>query len=266
MGGVPLAAVVNLGVPPSPKKTFFDSLYAGLHDDARRARVDIIGGNVVRADVLSITITILGELRGPALRRDAARTGDSVFVTGTIGDAAAGLRILDGKIRARGAALNYLVDRFLLPTARLEAGRRLARLTPTPAAIDVSDGLLQDLGHILKRSGVAAEIATDSIPLSPAYRAAVGDDPALAMGGGDDYELLFCARTGLSAAALGKRIGIAVSRIGRIVPGRGTISLTGRYAASAPAGWDQLRSRRTDDPRLASSRHLTSSHRPEKSR
>jgi len=254
MGGVPLAAVVNLCVPAIPKKPFFDNLYAGLHDDARRARVDIVGGNVVRADALSITITVLGELRGAALRRDAARAGDSVFVTGTIGDAAAGLHILDGKTRARGAIRRFLVDRFLLPTARLEAGRRLAKLMPTPAAIDISDGLLQDLGHILKRSCVAAEIDTESIPLSAAYRAVIGDDPALAMGGGDDYELLFCARTKLSAAALGKRMGVAVSRIGRIVPGHGTIRLTGRYAASVPAGWDQLRSRQLDDSRTATSR------------
>ena len=84
--------------------------------------------------------------------RDSARVGDSIYVTGTVGDAAVGLRILQGELRARGAARKFLVDRFLNPTARLAAGLALARMRPAPAAIDLSDGLWQDLGHILERS------------------------------------------------------------------------------------------------------------------
>jgi thiamine-monophosphate kinase len=246
MGGTPLAAVVNLAVPLALHPSFFDRLYDGLRAAAARVRLDIVGGNVVRSDILSITITILGELRGPALRRDTARVGDTIFVTGTIGDAAAGVRILDGKMKARGVARQFLVDRFLDPSARLEAGRRLAKLVPTPAAIDISDGLVQDLGHIAHRSRVAAEVDTDAIPLSRAYRKVVGDTPKLALGGGDDYELLFCTRTDLSDSALSRRLGVAVSRIGRIVPGPGAIRLKGRFASSVPAGWDQLR---TPQPR-----------------
>jgi thiamine-monophosphate kinase len=241
MGGTPLAAVINLAVPFDLSSKFFERLYKGVRDAAARARMDVVGGNVTRAEALSITITILGELRGPSLRRDRARVGDAIFVTGTVGDAAVGLKILEGQIPAGGTNRRFLIGRFLSPSPRLEAGRRLARLMPTPAAIDISDGLLQDLGHILERSRVAAEIDTESIPLSTAYRTVIGDDPSIALGGGDDYELLFCLRTGLSDAALTARIGVPVRRIGRIVAGRQKVALRGRYSSPTTAGWDQLR-------------------------
>ena len=95
-------------------------------------------------------------------------------------------------------------------------GLRLARIKPAPAAIDLSDGLWQDLGHILERSGAGAEIDAGALPLSAAYRATVGDDPALALGGGEDYELLFCLRRAVAAPALTRSLGVRVSRIGRI--------------------------------------------------
>jgi thiamine-monophosphate kinase len=177
------------------------------------------------------------------MRRDAARPGDEIFVTGTLGDAALGWRILAGKLNAKKnrAARKYLVERFIRPCARLYAGQRLAALRPAPAAIDVSDGLMQDLGHILERSSVGAEIDASRIPISPAYRALMGGDLAHALTGGEDYELIFCARPGHSEAALSRRLRVAVRRIGTIVRGK-QVKLIG---ASAPivAGWDQLRSR-----------------------
>ena len=177
------------------------------------------------------------------MRRDAARVGDEIFVTGTLGDAALGWRILAGKLNAKKkrAATKYLVERFLSPHARLYAGQRLAMLRPTPAAIDVSDGLTQDLGHILERSGVGAEIDASRIPISPAYRALMGDDLRHALTGGEDYELIFCVKPGRSESELSRRFGVGVRRIGKIVRGK-RLSVIG---ASAPivAGWDQLRSR-----------------------
>jgi thiamine-monophosphate kinase len=246
MGGVPTACVVNLAVRPGLGVVFFDQLYAGLSKGAAAAGVDIIGGNVTRGSELAVTITVLGEVRGSILRRDSARVGDAIYVSGTVGDAAVGLQILSGKLQARGAARRFLVGRFLRPTARLEAGRKLAQLRPAPAAIDLSDGLWQDLGHILERSGVGAEIDPDAIPLSPAYRKLVGDIPAEALRGGDDYELLFCTRAHLSELALSRRLGVPVHRIGRIVRGSGAV-LVGdgsneRNGRSDFTGWDQLRS------------------------
>jgi thiamine-monophosphate kinase len=240
MGGVPIACVVNLAVRPDLSVKFLDRVYAGLADEARRAAVDIVGGNVTNARQLSITIALLGDAPARPLRRDAARVGDEIFVTGTLGDAGGGWRIFAGHRRARGAARRYLIGRYLAPVARLDAGRRLAKIRPSAAAIDVSDGLWQDLSHILERSEVGAEIDPGAIPVSRAYRDVMGDDRSLALGGGEDYELLFCLRPGVSPASLSRRLGIRVSRVGKIVRGS-SARMTGGGAPQI-AGWDQLKS------------------------
>ncbi len=248
MGGVPSACVVNLAVRPGLGGRFFDRLYAGLADAARAAGVDIVGGNVTSADALAITIALVGDAQRSALRRDAARVGDEIFVTGTVGDATIGWQILAGKLFARGSSRKFLIDRFLRPTARLTAGQKLTRIDPLPAAIDISDGLWQDLGHVLERSGVGAEIEATAIPLSPAYRAVVGDDLEFALSGGEDYEILFCLRPGHTEAALSRRLGVPARRIGKIVSGRRArlIGRTDRGKLGAPrlGGWDQLRAHR----------------------
>jgi len=180
------------------------------------------------------------------MRRDTARPGDEIFVTGTLGDAALGWRILAGKLKARGnakkdrAARKYLVERFLRPQARLYSGQRLAALSPAPAAIDVSDGLMQDLGHILERSGVGAEIDASRIPVSAAYRALMGGNLVHALTGGEDYELIFCARPGHRESELSRRLRVGVRRIGTIVRGK-RVNVIGDRAPII-AGWDQLRS------------------------
>jgi thiamine-monophosphate kinase len=252
MGGRPTACVVNLGVPSGPQVSarMLDQIYAGLRTAARRSGTDIVGGNITSARQLTITIALLGEAGPGVMRRDGARVGDEIFVTGTLGDAALGWRLLAGKLNARAvarantkkyrAAKKFLVERFLRPKARLEAGARLATLRPAPAAIDLSDGLVQDLGHILERSRVGAEIDASLIPVSQAYRAIVGDDLSHALGGGEDYELLFCVRPGHSEAQLTRRLKVAVHKIGKIVRGR-RLKLVGAEAKTA--GWDQLRSR-----------------------
>jgi thiamine-monophosphate kinase len=260
MGGVPTACVVNLAIRPGLGARFFDRLYTGLGRAAEAAGVDVVGGNVTAADALAITIALLGETGPLVLRRDAARPGDEIFVTGTVGDAALGWRILAGKLPARGVTRKFLIDRFLNPVPRLAAGQRLARIIPLPAArkpasakqnaaIDISDGLWQDLGHVLERSRVGAEIEADAIPLSHAYRAVKGDDLELALGGGEDYELLFCLPPGHSPAVLTRRLGVPVHRIGKIVRGRGATLLGANAAliraAARTGGWDQLRARST---------------------
>ena len=247
MGGRPTACVVNLAVREGIAARTLERIYAGLRDAACEASTDIVGGNITRARELSITIAMLGEVGRAAMRRDTARPGDEIFVTGTLGDAALGWRILARKLKARGdakkdrAARKYLVGRFLRPQVRLYPGQRLAALRPAPAAIDVSDGFMQDLGHILERSGVGAEIDASRIPVSPAYRALMGGNLVHALTGGEDYELIFCARSGHSESELSRRLRVGVRRIGTIVRGK-CVNLIGD---SAPiiAGWDQLRSR-----------------------
>ncbi len=243
MGGYPTACVVNLALRRGLPMETVDELFRGLKASARAAGVDVAGGNITSAAQLAITIAMLGELRGAALRRDAARVGDEIYVTGTLGDAAAGWRILEGKLKAAGSHRKFLAARFLRPAARLEAGQALARIRPAPAAIDVSDGLLQDLGHILERSGVGAEIDPGAIPISPAYKSVMRGEIDLALTGGEDYELLFCIRPGSSERELTARLGVAVRRIGVIVRGRPEISLVGTHPRRLPIrrGFDQLR-------------------------
>ncbi len=247
MGGRPTACVVNLGVREGIMPLTLERIYAGLREAARAASTDVVGGNITRARELSITIALLGEEGRGVMRRDAARPGDEIFVTGTLGDAALGWRILAGKLTARGdakknrAATRYLVERFIRPQARLYAGQRLAALRPAPAAIDVSDGLMQDLGHVLERSGVGAEIDASRIPISPAYRALMGADLVHALTGGEDYELIFCTKPGRSESELSRRLRVRVRRIGTIVRGKRLLMVGAR--APIDGGWDQLRSR-----------------------
>ncbi len=245
MGGTPRSCVINLGIRTGLDARFFDRLYQGLGRAARAADVDVVGGNITRSAQLTLTIALLGEVATQALRRDTARKDDDIFVTGTLGDSALGWRIMAGEFQAQGAARKYLVDRFVAPQARLAAGQKLSRMRPAPAAIDISDGLLADLGHILERSRVGAEVDLAAIPRSRHYLAVAGDRTDLALSGGEDYELLFCLPAGRqSPRTLSRRLGIAIHRIGRIVNrGRGLRLRRpdGRLIrAAGTRGWDQL--------------------------
>ncbi len=227
MGARPLGFVCALAAPPSLELRTFDDLLAGLLEEAAAHDCPLIGGNLSRARQTSITITAQGSVeRGRALRRDAARPGDRIFVTGTLGGAALEVaRAAAGRGRVRG-----------VPTPRLRAGRALARMAGVGACIDISDGLLADLDHVLERSGCSAQIELERVPRPPRFDAAcrkLGIDPIrLASCGGEDYELLFTLRgraggsdssgrrsgsAGPSAAGLGRRLGVAVTEIGRVV-------------------------------------------------
>jgi thiamine-monophosphate kinase len=244
MGGRPRACVINLGIRHGLDGAFFARMYRGLGAAARAAGLDVVGGNITRCAQLTITVALLGEVAGQALRRDTARRDDDIFVTGTLGDSALGWRIMAGEFQARGIARKYLVSRFVTPQARLAAGRKLAQMRPAPAAIDISDGLLADLGHILERSRMGAEIDLAAIPRSRHYLAIAGDRTDLALSGGEDYELLFCLPPGHSPQALSRRLGVAVHRVGRIVERRRGLRLRQPDGRLVPAegarGWDQL--------------------------
>jgi thiamine-monophosphate kinase len=176
-----------------------------------------------------------------ALRRMGARPGNDVWVSGTIGDGALGLLALTGRLPPDP----HLAERYRLPRPRLALGQALAGIAH--AAMDVSDGLVQDLGHLARAAGCAAEIRADAVPLSPPARAALAADPAQLgkiLGGGDDYELLFAAAPG-DAARVIAAAGAAqtpVTRIGRFLDGQGVQVLDG---AGQPldlpaAGWSHF--------------------------
>jgi len=245
MGATPRHCVVNLALRSGLSHKFLDRLYAGLKRAVSDSSMDLVGGNITGADQLAITLAVVGELRGQALRRDNARVNDEIFVTGTLGDAALGWRILDGKLAlAIGKNRDWLIARYLRPSPRIRPGQLLAQIKGAAAAIDVSDGLAQDLGHVLERSNVGGEIEIESIPVSPAYCSVSGPQRHLALTGGEDYELLFTIRPGFSETALSKRLGVAVHRIGQIKRRRGLRILHDGQPARIPAeslrGWDQL--------------------------
>ncbi|MCB1841524.1 MAG: thiamine-phosphate kinase, partial [Halioglobus sp.] len=163
---------------------------------------------------LTITVQVLGGLpKDAALLRSGARAGDAVYVSGTLGDAAGALAFLRGEWQPEAQHAEYLLQRFHRPQARLALGRSL--LARASAAIDVSDGLLADAGHIAAASGVRLEIDAETLPLSAALRSHSSREQALAwaLTGGDDYELCFCMPPGEPLAG--------VSCIGRVVEGEG---------------------------------------------
>ncbi|MBE2292966.1 MAG: thiamine-phosphate kinase [Xanthomonadaceae bacterium] len=240
MGALPAWCTLSLSLPEDDAR-WLEAFLDGFLALADAHAVALVGGDTTRGP-LSIAVTAMGWAEsGAALRRDGARVGDEVWVTGTLGDAAAAL-LLDGHlppvagapVPAAGidvavAVAVALRTRLARPTPRVAAGRGLAGLAH--ACVDVSDGLLADLGHVCQRSGVGAEVELARLPASPALRAAFADDglrAALQAGGGDDYELCFTApRAAREAVARAlQQAGIAGTRIGRIVPGGGVRALS----------------------------------------
>ena len=214
MGATPAWCTLSLSLPQSDA-AWIDAFLDGFLSLAARHEVALIGGDTTRGP-LSVCVTAHGllESRG-ALRRDAARIGDDVWVTGTLGDAAAALR----QWRAGDAVDAALRARLDRPTPRIAAGRALTGIAH--ACIDVSDGLLADLGHVCAMSRVGATIDIDALPASEALRAACDRDTlrALQAAGGDDYELCFTApkTARLDVQAAMDACDVAATRIGRIV-------------------------------------------------
>ena len=220
MGGKPRFALLSLAVPPGLSLEFLDAFMDGFISRAGRYGVALIGGDTCASRTgFVVSVTLLGEQRPDrVIRRSGARAGDRVYVTGTLGDAALGLELL-----RRGERVGAAVNRHLDPLPRTEAGQALTEAGVPTAMIDVSDGLLSDLGHILRQSGCGATLALDRLPLSAEYLNRIGemshDRFALALSGGEDYELLFTAPAGREAELfdLFAHLTLAVTPIGEIV-------------------------------------------------
>ena len=216
LGAEPAWCTLSLSLPQSDP-AWIEGFLDGFLDLAEQHGIALVGGDTTRGP-LSIAVTAMGLVEpGRALRRDGARVGDEVWVTGTLGDAAGGLALLD---REAVPALRARLDR---PTPRVAAGRALAGIAT--ACVDVSDGLLADLGHVCARSHVAARIDVDALPASAALMEVIGeaDRIALQASGGDDYELCFTAPAdaGADIGAVSAQLGLRITRIGRIVAGEG---------------------------------------------
>ena len=244
MGADPRWATLAIALPEADEG-WIAAFAEGFFKLAGRWKMELIGGDTTKGPLV-ICVTVIGEVPLEfALRRDAALVGDDIWVSGATGEAALALAHLKGRVRLEGAAREACLARLHMPEPQVELGGRLRGLAH--AAIDVSDGLLGDLGHVLEASGVGAELSWESLPRAKAIAAC--PDKALAaqclLAGGDDYELAFTAPPAKRGEieAVGKDLGVSLTRIGVAVRGEPVASLRdaqGKLISTPRKGFDHF--------------------------
>jgi thiamine-monophosphate kinase len=235
-GGRPTAFLVSLAVPPETEVASVQALYKGMMEQAHLYDVSLIGGDTSKGKELMISITLIGEVEERnCVYRNGAKLGDRIFVTGTLGDSALGLKMLKS-----GVKKGYLIERHRNPTPRLKEGGAIAQQGLATAMIDISDGLIADLGHILEASGVGAHIYLPQLPLSAPYLKHVTpyykNPYLLALAGGEDYELLFTAprERGEAINRLANELGTPLTLIGEITGAAAGVTLVGADGKKVP--------------------------------
>ena len=251
MGGIPKYFLISLGLPKDLSFSFISFFYRGLKERARRFQIDLIGGDMSLSQKIVINICLLGEgTKQDLVFRKGAKVGDDLFVSGTLGDAALGLKILQQKEKRERP--KGLIKRHLSPYPRIQLGQTIARHHCATAMIDVSDGLLIDTSHLLEESGVGVRIWEDRIPLSRVYRKWMNtylkDPYPLALNGGEDYELLFTASPKMRKKILSLAITskVPMTRIGEILPkeqGIRIVKKNGKEVYPSCLGFDHFKYR-----------------------
>ncbi|MBW1781632.1 MAG: thiamine-phosphate kinase [Deltaproteobacteria bacterium] len=252
MGGTPLYALISLGLRPDMPVEDVEAIYLGFVEELNPFDAVIIGGNVTKAAGANfIDITLIGEIEaGTSVRRSTARPGNAILVTGYPGQAAAGLQILLAGRAGPDLESHPLVRVYNTPVHRAREGRAVARSGLATAMIDTSDGLLGDLGHICRESGVGARIAQENLPVSRPLRETAGQmkqDPMdFVLKESDDYELIItCTPEHVDEirSLITAQSPIPVTEIGRITDLSGDITLTSSDGVSRtidPSGWDHF--------------------------
>jgi thiamine-monophosphate kinase len=254
MGARPRFCLLSVGVPQARwESSFLEEFYEGVRALADRFEVAIIGGDTSRTpERVVVDSIVLGEVRrGHAVLRSGARPGDQIFVTGTLGGAAAGLKILqDRAASGSGVKLSrgerQLVLRQIRPEPRVGWGLVLGEKRLATALIDLSDGLSSDLAHLCRESGVGAQLDASRVPSDPLLEVAtksVDEALRLALHGGEDFELLFTVRPRDAAKLPCEVGGVPITRIGEVASGRGRVKLlqAGRTRVLKPAGFEHFR-------------------------
>ncbi len=240
MGAAPFGYLMTVAVPAATEDAWFAAFAAGLAADQAEFGIRLLGGDTTSTSgPVSLSLTVLGTVMpGQALRRSGARAGDGLWVSGTIGDGALGLLAATGRL---ADADGFLAGRYRLPRPRMALG--LALHGVAHAVMDVSDGLVQDVGHLCRASGVAAELHAALVPLSgPAARA---DRIVTCLTGGDDYELVMAVPPGQEAAlvAAARATGIPVTRIGAFLAGAPRVTVLLEDGSVLPlekGGWSHF--------------------------
>lgn len=243
-GAEPRLLMLSAAFPRDVTGEWLRAFGAGLAADVAEFGVHLIGGDTVATPgPLTLTLTALGRVEtGRGLTRAAGRADDVIWVSGTIGDGALGLCAIRGEVA--DDAQDFLAGRYRLPCPRVGLGRILPGLAH--ASMDISDGLVQDLGHLCRASGLAARIEAAKVPLSPAAASVVAGEPsrlAQVLTGGDDYELLFTASAASEAdlRKISADIGVTLTAIGILAsgePGRvSVIAADGADMAVGAGGW-----------------------------
>jgi thiamine-monophosphate kinase len=243
MGAQPRWATLAISLPQADEH-WLAAFADGFFKCAEQYGVELIGGDTTRGP-LSLSVTILGEVpKQQALRRDAARPGDDIWVSGTLGAAALGLAALQKRVRLEETDLSHCLRALETPQPRVALGLALRGIAH--AAIDISDGLLADLGHILQRSSLGADIRFDVLPVHAALAPflAEGWTQNCLLAGGDDYELCFTASPERrnDIASIGHQLGLSLTRIGSITAGTGLrlADSEGNSIESVRTGYDHF--------------------------
>jgi thiamine-monophosphate kinase len=249
-GAEPVGYLLAIALPKDWTEAWVRRFAKGLKGDQDLFGISLLGGDTSRASGgLTIVITALGRVpKGKMIRRKGARPGDLVFVSGTIGDAALGLRLRLGSIDGApaGRAVKHLLDRYLHPQPRAQLASVVRRFATS--ALDVSDGLVGDLDHICEASGVGATIDSAAVPLSRPATALVATDPSAlttVLTGGDDYEILATVppRAADAYVAAAAAAGVPVTRIGLVTKGEGPPTVIGADGKPLPLtsrSWDHF--------------------------
>jgi thiamine-monophosphate kinase len=250
MGALPVGYLMTTAFSDRVDEAWLAAFVAGLAADQKEFGIGLLGGDTTATPgPTALTVTAFGDVpAGRALRRSGARAGDLVMVSGTIGDGVLGLMALRGELGTLDAADRAaLALRYRRPQPRLELGAPLLERRLATAGLDVSDGLVADLGHICEQSQLAATVDVARVPLSDAARRAIASDPALlaaAIAGGDDYELVFtiAPEDREAVRALGRELELPITEIGVMVAGQGVTVLDPSGVPMRPgrSGWQHF--------------------------
>jgi thiamine-monophosphate kinase len=243
MGGLPRYALVSLALPDNTEVSDVTTLYSGMLELAKQFGVTVVGGNISRAPLVSITIAVFGSSqKGQVLTRSTAKAGELVAVSGELGVAAAGLEMLTKGLKFDPGVSASFRNAFLHPLPRIAEGQLLVE-QGVKTAIDLSDGLISDLNQICKASEVGARIEIEQVPVEAGVKAAFGDRALeLALGGGEDYELLFTAKAAV-IEKVKRKAACPITVVGEILAGDKGVTLVdsqGEVVNLVGRGWEHF--------------------------